>query len=125
MTLPPPSVGQELTQSSCAQALTGSQADYVLITRAEERMHKVGGKQQADSLGPQAPQAPSTALMRARGADGHTQGAKDYCPYPKRSQRKNPEDKSREGGSGWGVWGGGAPAVILQAENLTIFVIYW
>lgn len=69
----------------------------MLITLAEERMHEVGGKKQADSPGLQAPQAPSTALMRARGADGHTRGAKDYCLYPKGAREKNPEDKRREG----------------------------
>lgn len=54
-----PSLGQELSRPSGALLLTGSPADYVLITPAEERMHKVGGKQQADSPGLQAPQAPT------------------------------------------------------------------
>lgn len=47
---------------------------------------------------PASSPGPSTALMRARGADGHTQGAKDYCPYPKGAKERILSIKgSREG----------------------------
>lgn len=55
----PPTLGQEPTCPSGVLLLTGSQADYVLITPAEERERRVGGEQQAGSPGLQAPQAPT------------------------------------------------------------------
>lgn len=46
---------------------------------------------------PASSPGPNTALMRARGADGHTQGARDYCPWPKGAREKKiQEDKRQE-----------------------------
>lgn len=42
----------------------------------------------AGSLGP------NTALMRARGADGHTQGAQDYCPGPRGARERETRGES-------------------------------
>lgn len=90
----------------------------MLITLAEERMHEVGGKKQADSPGLQAPQAPSTALMRARGADGHTRGAEDYCLYPKGASERILRIRGEKGTR--------RDACSHSASrNLTITVMYW
>lgn len=32
---------------------------------------------------------PNAALMRAGGADGHTRGARDYCPGPRRARERD------------------------------------
>jgi len=76
--------------------LTGSQADYVLITPAEER--EGSGRGAAGWLPrPAGSPGPNTALMRAGGADGHTQGARDYCPGPKRVREGDLRRRQQQG----------------------------
>lgn len=39
---------------------------------------------------------PNTALMRAGGADGHTRGARDYCPGPRGAKERDPRRGGEE-----------------------------
>lgn len=94
----PPTLGQEPTCPSGVLLLTGSQADYVLITPAEERERESGRGAAGWLPRPAGSLGPNTALMRAGGADGHTRGAKDYCPGPRGARERDPRrgDASRD-----------------------------
>lgn len=91
----PPTLGQEPTCPSGVLLLTGSQADYVLITPAEERERESGRGAAGWLPRPAGSPGPNTALMRAGGADGHTRGARDYCPGPRGAREKRPEERRR------------------------------
>ena len=68
--------------------------------------------------GPASSTGPGAALMRARGADGHTQGAKDYGPYPKGARERILRIKDEKGTR--------RDACSLSARtNMTILVRYW
>lgn len=94
----PPTLGQEPTCPSGVLLLTGSQHDYVLITPAEERERESGRGAAGCLPRPGGSPGPNTALMRAGGADGHTWGARDYCPGPSGARERDPRrgDTSRD-----------------------------
>lgn len=93
---PPPTLGQEPTCPSGVLLLTGSQADYVLITPAEERDRESGRGAAGCLPRPAGSPGPNTTLMRAGGADGHTLGARDYCPGPKGARERDLRRGSEE-----------------------------
>lgn len=89
----PPTLGQEPTCPSGVLLLTGSQADYVLITLAEDRKRESGRGAAGWLPRPAGSPGPNTALMRAGGADGHTWRGQGLLPRAKRSQRERPEER--------------------------------
>lgn len=79
-----------------------------LLQPRREREKESGREAEGWLPRPAGSPGPNTALMRARGADGHTQGARDYCPGPRGARERD----LRRGGAETPV---GTPAVILQA----------
>ena len=90
----PPTLGQEPTCPSGALLLTGSQADYVLITPAEERDGEWEG---SSRLAPQACRLPRPqhCTNESRGSGWAHMGGQGLLPRAKRSQRKRPEERRR------------------------------
>lgn len=83
----PPTLGQEPTCPSGVLLLTGSQADYVLITPAEEREGEWEG---SSRLAPQACRLPRPqhCTNESRGSGWAHTGGQGLLPRAKRSQRK-------------------------------------
>lgn len=90
----PPTLGQEPTCPSGVLLLTGSQADYVLITPAEEREGEWEG---SSRLAPQACRLPRPqhCTNESRGSGWAHTGGQGLLPRAKRSQR---ERDPRRGG---------------------------
>lgn len=61
----------------------------MLITPAEERDGESGRRAAGCLPRPAGSPGPNTTLMRAGGADGHTLGARDYCPGPKGARERD------------------------------------
>lgn len=91
---PPPLLGQVPTYSSGVLLLTGSQADYVLITPAEEREGEWEG---SSRLAPQACRLPRPqhCTNESRGSGWAHTGGQGLLPRAKRSQRERPKETLR------------------------------
>lgn len=90
----PPLLGQVPTYSSGVLLLTGSQADYVLITPAEEREGEWEG---SSRLAPQACRLPRPqhCTNESRGSGWAHTGGQGLLPRAKRSQRERPKETLR------------------------------
>ncbi len=111
----PPTLGQEPTCPSGVLLLTGSQADYVLITLAEEREGEWEG---SSRLAPQACRLPRPqhCTNESRGSGWAHTGGQGLLPRAKRSQRERETrgEEVRRHQQGL-LKQTCAPAVILQA----------
>lgn len=92
----PPTLGQEPTWPSGVLLLTGSQADYVLITPAEER-EREREWEGSRRLAPQACRLPRPqhSTNESKGSGWAHTGGQGLLPRAKRSQRKRPEERRR------------------------------
>ncbi len=120
----PPTLGQEPTCPSGVLLLTGSQADYVLITPAEEREGEWEG---SSRLPPQAWRLPRPqhCTNESRGSGWAHMGGQGLLPRAKRSQRKRPEerrqgDTSRDSCSKPGL----LPSFCMHVLNLTLLFCF-
>ncbi|KAK9522540.1 hypothetical protein VZT92_018994 [Zoarces viviparus] len=114
-----PSARTEPTCPSGVLLLTGSQADYVLITPAEERVEEWEG---SSRLAPQACRLPRPqhCTNESRGSGWAHMGGQGLLPMAKRSQRERPEERRHQQGL---LEQTCSPADILQACSNKVPVV--
>lgn len=85
-------------------------ARLIMCSLLQPRREKESGRGAAGWLPrPAGSLGPNTALMRAGGADGHTRGARDYCPGPRGARERDP--RRRWGDPSRDSWSGPVPCV--------------